>query len=173
VRAEVLLSALRRAVEKVDRDLPLSSIDTSAQHYDNALAQNRVIAAMFSAFGLVAVLVAAIGLYGVMSFSVNQRRHESGVRTALGADRRAIVGIVLRRGDRQIALGVTLGFALSCVLATVGRDVLAGMLFNVSAYDPFSYAIVFAVVTVVSLVAALVPALRAARADPTTALRAD
>jgi putative ABC transport system permease protein len=109
----------------------------------------------------------------VMSFSVNQRRQEFGVRMALGADRRAIAGIVLGRGGRQIAFGLTLGFVLAFVLATVGRDVLAGMLFNVSAYDPFSYAVVFAVVTVVSFVAALVPALRAARVPPMTALRAE
>ncbi len=173
VPPEALVSALRRAVGTVDRDIPLHYVGTPAQHYDNALAQNRVIAGMFSIFGLVAVLMASVGLYGVMSFSVNQRRQEFGVRMALGADRRAIAGSVLRRGGRQIAVGLTLGFALAFVLATVGRDVLAGMLFNVSAHDPFSYAVVFAVVTVVSFVAALVPALRAARVSPMTALRAE
>ncbi len=173
VPADTLVSALRRAIAKVDRDLPLYYVGTPAQHYDSALAQNRVIAGMFTTVGLLAVLMAAVGLYGVMSFSVNQRRQEFGVRMALGADRRAIVGMVLRRGGRQIALGLTLGFALAFALATVGRDVLAGMLYNVSAHDPFSYAVVFAVVTVVSLVAALVPALAAARVDPVTALRAD
>jgi len=173
VRAETMVTALRRAVEKVDRDLPLYYVGTPAQHYDSALAQNRVIAGMFSTVGFVAVVMASVGLYGVMSFSVNQRRQEFGVRMALGADRRAIVGIVLGRGGRQIALGQTLGFALAFVLAALGRDVLAGMLFNVSAHDPFSYAVVFAVVTVVSLFAALMPALGASRVDPVTALRAD
>ena len=173
VPAEGMISALRRGVDKVDRELPLYYVGTPAQHYDNALAQNRVIAGMFSAFGLVAVLMASVGLYGVLSFSVNQRRQEFGVRMALGADRGAIVGIVLRRGGRQIALGLTLGFALTLVLATVGHEVLAGMLFKVSAHDPFSYSVVFAVIGVVSLVAALVPALRAARVHPMTALRAD
>lgn len=173
VRPELLTAALRRAVETVDRDLPLYDVGTPAQHYDSALAQSRVIAGMFSLFGFVAVLMASVGLYGVMSFSVNQRRQEFGVRMALGADGRAIVAGVLHRGGRQIALGLTLGFALAFLLATVGRDVLAGMLFNVSAYDSFSYAVVFAVVAVVSLVAAFVPALRAARVDPTTALRSE
>jgi len=173
VPADTMVAALHRAVEKVDRDLPLYYVGTPAQHYDNALAQNRVIARMFSTFGLVAVVMASVGLYGVMSFSVNRRRQEFGVRMALGADRRSIVGIVLRRGGRQIATGLALGFALAFVLATVGRDVLAGMLFNVSAHDPFSYAVVLAVATVVSLVAALVPALRAARVHPMTALRAE
>jgi ABC-type antimicrobial peptide transport system permease subunit len=173
VRAEGMIAALRRAVEKVDRDLPLYNVGSPAQLYDDALAQNRVIAGMFSLFGLVAVLIASVGLYAVMSFSVNQRRQEFGVRIALGADRRAIVGMVLHRGGRQIVLGLTLGFALAFVLATVGRDVLAGMLFNISAHDPFSYALVFAVVTGVSLVAVLVPALRAAGVHPIVALRAE
>jgi putative ABC transport system permease protein len=173
VPADTMGSALRRAIGKIDRDLPLYYLGTPAQHYDNALAQNRVIAGMFSVFGLVAVLMASVGLYGVMSFSVNQRRQEFGVRMALGADRRAIAGIVLGRGGRQVAFGLALGFTLAFVLATVGRDVLAGMLFNVSAHDPFSYAVVFAVVTVVSFIAALVPALRAAKVSPMTALRAE
>jgi predicted permease len=172
-RADAMVAALRRAVEKIDRDLPLYYVGTPAQLYDDALAQNRVIAGMFSLFGVVAVLIASVGLYGVMSFSVNQRRQEFGVRMALGADRRAIVGMMLHRGSRQIALGLALGFTLALVLATVGREVLAGMLFNVSAYDPFSYALVFSVVASVSLVAVLVPAFRAARVDPMTALRAE
>jgi predicted permease len=171
--AENLVSALRREVEKADRDLPLYNVGTPAQLYDEALAQNRVIAGMFSLFGLVAVLIASVGLYGVMSFSVNQRRQEFGVRMALGADRRAIVGMMLRRGCRQIALGLTLGFALAFVLSALGREVLAGMLFNVSPHDPFSYVLVFTVVATVSLAAVLVPALRAAGVDPMTALRAE
>jgi putative ABC transport system permease protein len=173
VRAETLAASLRQVVEKVDRDLPLFQVGTPAQHYDNALAQNRVIAGMFTVFGLVAVVMASVGLYGVMSFSVNQRRQEFGVRMALGADGRRIVRIVLGRAVRQIALGVTLGFALAVALAVVGRDVLARMLYNVSTLDPFSYTVVFAVVTLVSLVAALLPALRAAKVHPVTALRAD
>jgi predicted permease len=173
VPADGMVSALRRAVEKVDRDLPLYYVGTPAQHYDAALAQNRVVAGMFSTFGLVSILMASVGLYGVMSFSVNRRRQEFGVRMALGADRRAIVGIVLRRGLRQIALGLTIGFALALGLATIGRDVLSGMLYSVTGHDPFSYVVVFAVVAVVSLVAAVVPALRAAWVHPMTALRAE
>lgn len=172
-RADAMVAALRREVENADRDLPLYNVGTPAELYDDALAQNRVIAGMFSLFGLVAVLIASVGLYGVMSFSVSQRRQEFGVRMALGADRRAIVGMMLRRGCRQIALGLTLGFALAFVLSTLGREVLAGMLFNVGPHDPFSYVLVFTVVASVSLAAVLVPALRAAGADPMTALRAE
>jgi ABC-type antimicrobial peptide transport system permease subunit len=173
VRADALVPALRRALERADRDLPLYYVGTPAQHYDAALAQSRVIAGMFSTFGLVAVLMASVGLYGIVSFSVNQRRQEFGVRMALGADRRAIVAIVLHRGGREIGLGLALGFALALALATLGRDLLAGMLFQTSPHDPFSYAVVFAVVALVSLVAVVVPALRASRVHPMIALRAE
>ncbi len=171
--AHTFVAALRREVDKVDRNLPLYYVGSPAQHWNNELAQSRVIAGMFSTFGLVAVLMASVGIYGVMSFAVNQRRQEFGVRMALGADGRSILGIVLRQGVRQITLGLTLGFGLTLLLASVGRNVLAGMLFNISPHDPFSYAVVFACTAVVSLVAALVPALRAARVDPMIALRAE
>jgi hypothetical protein len=124
LRADTMVAALRRAVEKVDRDLPLYFVGTPSQHYDDALAQVRVLVWMFSVVGIVAVLMASVGLYGVMSFSVNQRRQEFGVRMALGADGNRIVAMVMRRGGRQIA-------------------------------------------------AALVPAFRAARVHPMTALRAE
>jgi ABC-type antimicrobial peptide transport system permease subunit len=171
--AERMTAALRREVDKVDRNLPLYYIGTPAQHFDSTLAQNRVIVGMFSACGLVAVLLAAIGIYGVMSFSVNQRRQEFGVRMALGADSRRVIGMVLRQGVRQLAVGLICGFGLTLLLASVGRNVLANMLFDVSPHDPFTYVVVLAVVTLVSLVAILVPGHRATRVDPMIALRGD
>jgi putative ABC transport system permease protein len=173
VPAERLVAALRRDVDKVDRNLPLYYVGTPAQHLDNALAQNWVIVGMFSLFGLVAILLASVGIYGVMSFSVNQRRQEFGVRMALGADGRRVLGMVLTQGIRQLAIGLVLGFGLSLVLASVGRALLAEMLFNLSPHDPFTYAVVFGVVTLVSLVAIVVPGHRATRVDPMIALRAD
>ncbi|MGE5359387.1 MAG: ABC transporter permease [Bacteroidales bacterium] len=173
VPAERLVATLRREIDKVDRNLPLYFVGTPAQHIDAAIAQNRVIAGMFSLFGLVAVLLASVGIYGVMSFAVNQRRQEFGVRMALGADGRRVLGMVLRQGASQVAVGLGLGFALTLLLASFGRDVLANMLFNVSAYDPFTYAVVFCAVCLVSLVAIVVPGRRATRVDPMIALRAD
>ena len=146
---------------------------TIARHIDDALAQDRVIAGTFSLFGLVAVVLASVGLYGVMSFSVNQRRQEFGVRMALGAGTRTILGMVVRQGAAQLLAGLTVGFGLTWVLASFGRNLLAAMLFDVSAHDPFTYTVVFVVIVLVSLVAVLVPGRRATRVDPMVALRAD
>jgi predicted permease len=173
VPAERLAAALRREVDKVDRDLPLYFVGTPAQHIDNAMAQNGVIAGMFVLFGIVAVVMASVGIYAMMSFSVNQRRQEFGVRMALGADSRRMLRVILRQGALQLVIGLTLGFGLTLLLASVGRDVLADMLFGVSPRDPFTYTAVLGVVAVVSLIAILIPGWRATRVDPMIALRTD
>jgi predicted permease len=170
-QAESLVAVLRREVNKIDPNLPLYFVGTTKYHQDSAVAANRVIAAMFSIFGIVAVVLAAVGIYGVMSFAVSQRTQEFGVRMALGADFRRIVSMVVAQGSRQLVLGLALGFGLALTLATAGRDAIANILFNVSPHDPFTYGAVLALVTVVSLVALLVPARRATRVDPMTALR--
>jgi ABC-type antimicrobial peptide transport system permease subunit len=128
---------------------------------------------MFSMFGLIAVALAAVGLYGVMSFSVNRRTQEFGVRAALGARHVEILGMVLAQGARQVGLGLVLGLGLALALATAGGTAIANTLFNVSARDPLTYAAVTILIVVVSLVATLVPGRRAARVDPVIALRAE
>jgi len=137
------------------------------------VAQNRIIAAMFSIFGAVAVVLASVGIYGVMSFSVNQRRQEFGVRMALGAHDGTILGMVLRQGVLQIAVGLMLGLAIALAIGTVAGAGIQNTLFGVSARDPLTYASVTLLVTLVSLVATLVPARRATRVDPMIALRAE
>ena len=172
-RADALATTLRRDVQKVDADLPLYFVGTPASQQDVFVAANRIIAAMFTIFGLVAVVLASVGIYGVMSFSVNQRTQEFGVRMALGANAARIIAMVLRQGAAQIALGVTLGFALAFAAATALGNGIQNTLFGVSARDPITYATVFAVVTLVSIVATLVPARRATHVDPMIALRAE
>jgi putative ABC transport system permease protein len=171
--AEALAPALRRHVNAIDPNLPLYFVAVPKRHLDNALAASRIIAAMFTAFGLVAVLLAAVGIYGVVSFSVNQRTQEFGVRMALGAGFGRIMMMVVKQGARQLALGLFLGFGLAYALATVGADAIGNILYRVSSRDPFTYVSVFLVVTLVSLVAVLVPARRATRVDPMIALRAE
>jgi predicted permease len=173
LRAEAMARVLWREVNKVDPNLPLYFVGTPKKNLDGFVATNRIIAALFSIFGVVAVVLAAVGIYGVMSFSVNQRTQELGVRMALGADSTRILGMVLKQGSRQIAVGLTLGIVLSLGLATIGRDAIGNMLFGVSAQDPFTFGAVVALVTIVSLVATLVPARRATRVDPMLALRAE
>ncbi len=172
-RADALTAALRREVAKLDPNLPLYYVATPKQGLDSFVAQNRVIATMFTTFGVIAVVLAGVGIYGVMSFSVNRRTQEFGVRMALGAQDRQILGMVLRQAGRQVALGLTLGLGLTLLLATLGGSAIANILFDVSARDPVAYGIVFTVVTLVSLVAVVVPGRRASRVDPMIALRAE
>lgn len=172
-RADSLATALRRLVTRVDANLPLYFVDTPKKNLDGFVAPNRIVATMFSIFGAVAVVLAAVGIYGVTSFAVSQRTQEFGVRMALGADRRRILGMVLREGSRQVALGVLVGLGLAFGIATLGREAIGNILIGVSARDPFTFAVVVTLVALVSLVATLVPAQRATRVDPLVALRAE
>ncbi|HEY3383358.1 MAG TPA: ABC transporter permease [Vicinamibacterales bacterium] len=172
-RPETLLRELRRQVNKVDPNLPLYFTGTPAYNLDSAVAGPRIIAVMFTIFGIVAVILAAVGIYGVMSFSVNQRTQEYGVRMALGADYRRILTMVLKQGSRQLGLGLAIGIGLSVTIAALGRDAIATVLFGVSALDPLTFGFVAGLIALVGLVATLVPARRATRVDPMIALRAE
>jgi len=172
-RADAMAGALRKQVAKVDPNLPLYFVGTPQGQIDGFIGQNRIIATMFSIFGLVAMVLASVGMYGVMSFSVNQRRQEFGVRMALGAHHSRILQMVLRQGAVQLAVGLFIGLGLALVLATLGAAGVQSVLYGVTGRDPLTYATVLALVTAVSLVATLVPAHRATRVDPMIALRAE
>lgn len=171
--AEAIAGALRREVSKLDPNLPLYFVATAKQNLDGFVAQNRIVATMFTAFGAIAVVLAGVGIYGVMSFSVSRRTQEFGVRMALGAQAREILAMVVTQAARQVGLGLALGLGLSLALAIVGGSGITNILFNVSARDPLTYAAVAALVAVVSLAAVLVPGQRASRVDPMIALRAE
>ena len=173
LRADAMAVPLRQRVAQVDPNLPLYFVGTPKRQLESFVAQNRIIATMFSIFGVVAIVLASVGMYGVMSFSVNQRRQEFGVRMALGAHYSRILRMVLRQGAVQLAIGLCLGVGLALTLATVAGSGIQNILFGVSARDPMTYAIVVGVIAVVSLVATLVPARRATRVDPMIALRAE
>jgi putative ABC transport system permease protein len=170
---DAVAGALRRVVAKADPNLPLYFVSTPGDQIEGLVAQNWVIATMFSAFGLVAVVLAAVGIYGVMSFSVNQRRQEFGVRMAHGATTGRILSMVLRQGALQVTIGLVLGFGLVVTMAALMGDAVASILFGVTAWDAPTYLSVLALVVATSLVATLVPARRATRVDPMIALRAD
>lgn len=171
LRAETMAPVLSRTVAKIDPNLPLYFVGTPAKSIDGVVATNRIIAVLFSIFGLVAVVLSAAGIYGVMAFSVSQRTQEFGVRMAIGAARGRILGMLLTQGSRQVGLGLAVGLALSYSLATIGREAIGNMLVGISARDPLTFGTVIALVTVVSLVATLVPASRATKVDPVVALR--
>ncbi len=172
-RAHAVATSLQHTVNQVDANLPLYFVGTPREGQDTFLAQNRVIAGMFSIFGLVAVALASVGLYGVMSFSVNQRTQEFGIRMALGADNHNILRMVLRQGGFQLGLGLILGLGFTLLLGVLLRNAVSNFLFNIQPYDPFTYGAVAVLLGTVAMIATLVPARRATRVDPMIALRAE
>jgi len=166
-------AALRNAVAAVDPNLPLYFVSTPRQNHDEVLAQNRILATMFSLFGLVATVLAAVGVYGVMAFAVSQRTQEFGVRMALGADRPEIMRMVLGDGGRQLFIGLALGLAGAVALVLWFTGAYAGLFFGVNRFDPAIYGFVVLLLSGVAAIACFVPALRATKVDPMVALRAE
>jgi predicted permease len=164
-----LLPAVRTALQQTDPRVPYPSIETMASILDPQIRPWRLGATLFGAFGLLALAVAAVGLYGVLAYDVAQRRHELGVRVALGARARDVLQLVVGRGLRLAAVGVALGLALAALAAPrIGE-----LLFGVSPRDPATLAGVAGALLVVALAASVIPGWRAARVDPNTALRSD
>jgi putative ABC transport system permease protein len=153
----------------VDKDQPIVRIATMSHLLAATAAERRFVLILFEAFGLASLVLAAIGIYGVLSGSVNERMREIGVRTALGASRSNILALVLGEGMRLTAIGVAIGLGG----AVVASQALASLLFGVSRLDPITYLGVIALLAGVSVVACLVPARRAARVDPMITLRAE
>jgi predicted permease len=164
---------LRQAMARVDRNLPVYLINTAAQLIDETLAQNRMLASLFSIFGGVAMLLAAVGLYGVMSFAVSQRTNEYGIRMALGADARRILKMILRQGAVQLGLGLGVGLLFALALVIIGGAFMQNFLFQVSRADPLVWGSTILLLTLVTLLACLAPARRATKVDPIIALRAE
>jgi putative ABC transport system permease protein len=162
-------ASFRAAIAGVDPDLPLAHVATLSQIVDDAVAQPRFSMILIGAFGVLAVVLACVGLYGTVSYAVIDRRQEIGIRIALGAQRRDILGIVLRQGMRLTAAGIAIGL----VGAFVALRMMAGFLYGVEPTDAPTFAVVSALLLGVALVACYVPARRAMRVDPATAMRSD
>jgi predicted permease len=173
LRIEDMGNVLRREMRKADSNLPLYFVGTPASHLDGFVSQNRIIATMFTIFGVVAIVLASVGIYGVMSFSVNRRTQEFGLRMALGANARRILTMVIGQGGVQVAIGLLLGLGLAYGLAVVGGAGIQGQLFGITPTDPLTFSLVAGLVVVVSLAATFVPARRATRVDPMIAFRAE
>jgi len=171
-RAETLGPALSKAVAEIDSNLPTYFAGTPARLHNEILNGNRVVATLFTIFGIVAFILSAVGLYGVMSFSVNQRTQEFGIRMALGADARRIFRMVMTQGAWQLAIGLVLGAGgIALLLGVVARAALKVILFKVNALDPSIYFAVAGLLTLVAAASCFVPARRATRVDPMIALR--
>lgn len=170
---EGMVNQLQALVNRVDPNLPMYFVESPAKSLREFMTQSRLIGSMFLIFGVIAVALAAIGLYGVMSFSVNQRTQEFGVRMALGADSRTILTMVMRQGAWQVGIGLTLGILIALTASIIGGDDLANALNSINPRDPLTYFAVAALLSIVAGVAAWVPARRATRVDPMVALRAE
>jgi len=164
---EALLPAIRQKVHELDVQLPLSNISTMEQWVSNTAAQPRLNAQLLAVFAGVALLIAAIGIYGVLAFSVNQRTREIGLRMALGAQPEGVLRLVVGEG-MFVALG---GVGIGLVAAAALSRTLASLLFEVPERDPATFAGVAVMLLLVALVACVMPARRASRVDPLIALR--
>jgi predicted permease len=162
-----VIVALRQSVLSVNREIPVASIKTIREQVDARLVQERLMTTLSSLFGLLALALAAVGLYGVVSYSVTVRTSEIGIRMALGADRRSVLGMMLREAGVLVGAGVAVG-----VLAAVSLTrILADMLYGLTPTNPAAYCLAVLTLSVVAAVAAFIPAVRASMIEPIVALR--
>jgi len=162
-----LVTTIRGELQQLDPELPMAAVATMDQLLADSLSRSRFTMLLLGIFSAVALVLAAVGIYGLIAYSVTQRTQELGIRIALGAQRHDVLRLVLAQGTRLTLLGVTLGVFAALALSRL----LASMLFGVSATDPLTFAGVAALLGVVALLACFIPARRATRVDPIVALR--
>jgi predicted permease len=162
-----LAASIRKEVQNIDRSVPVVSVKTMTEHLTYALWAPNMAASFSLAFGVLAILLSAIGLYSVMAYVVSQRTREVGIRMALGANRADVMRMITAQGMRLAVIGVVIGLLLSLGLARA----LSSLLIGVSGYDVTTFVIVSAVLVLVALLACYLPARRATKIDPLVALR--
>lgn len=162
-----IVPEIRRAIAEVNRNLPISDITTLADQVDNTLLRDKLLARLSSFFGLLALLLASIGIYGVLSYAVARRTNEVGLRMALGAPRSNVLWLVMR----DVLVLVAIGLATGVPAALASERLISGMLYGLPSVDPLSIAGAIVILAVVAGLAAYLPARRASLVDPSTALR--
>jgi len=162
-----LVSAVRTAISEVTRDAPITRVRPMNQVLAESVASSRFNMILMTVFAGVALIMASIGLYGVISYSVSQRTHEIGIRMALGASRPSVLGLVVRNGMTLAFVGAALGVIASLALTRL----ISSLLYAVSPTDPLTFLTITLIISAVSLIATVVPAHRATRVDPMVALR--
>jgi putative ABC transport system permease protein len=160
------ITTLRREVQALDKDQPVYNVRTFDDVVANSLGTRRVSMQLFAVFAGAALLLAALGIYGVMAYSVTQRTQEIGIRMALGAQKSDVLALVIRQGMTLSLIGVVVGLAGAFALTRL----IANLLFGVAATDPLTFVAIPLLLLFVALVACYLPARRAARLDPTIAL---
>jgi putative ABC transport system permease protein len=164
---DALTDAIRRTIEATERNATVAEVKSMARRIDDSLWQHRLWGVMFGAFAILALTLAAVGLYGVLSHSVGQRTQEIGIRLALGAAPSGVGGMVVREAMALCAIGLVLGLLAAWAVG----QVVSGLLFRVPAHDPVTFAAVAGILCAAAAAAAWVPAWRASRVDPIVALR--
>jgi ABC-type antimicrobial peptide transport system permease subunit len=167
VEPQQIVGAVRDQLRNLDPELPIFKVSTLEEVVSSSVSQTRLPTIALSIFAGIALLLSAIGVYGVLAYTVAQSRHEIGVRLAMGAPRAQILRFFLGQGVRWASIGGFAGITAALILVRFMRS----MLFEVSAYDPAIFLAVAAVLSLVVLVAGVIPALRAAKVDPVVALR--
>jgi macrolide transport system ATP-binding/permease protein len=164
---EQIAAAVRQVVQDIDPKLSSTEIKSISEHLQLALFIPRMVSTLFGAFGVLALLLSATGVYGVAAYFANQRTHEFGVRLALGAQSRDIIKLVLRQGLRSVLIGICIG----AVVTFVFTGFISILLYDVSAVDPLIYTLIVLLLTGVALLASYMPARRATKVDPVSTLR--
>jgi ABC-type antimicrobial peptide transport system permease subunit len=164
-----MAATIRRTIAAIDPAQPIVKVATMDQLIVTSTAQRRLALVLFAAFGIAALLLAVAGIYGVLAGGVAERTREIGVRSALGATPREIVGLVVGQGGRFAAVGIMLGLAGSLAVTRY----LQSLLFNIAPNDPITLGGVALLLVLVTLAACMIPATRAARVDPSRALRSE
>jgi putative ABC transport system permease protein len=169
LEASALVRSIRNEVRAMDAEQPLANIRTLEDVTADSIAPRRLSVLLIGVFAGVALVLAAVGIYGVMSFLVVQRTHEIGVRMALGAQKGNVLGMIVRQGSVQLAIGLGIGL----VIAFLGSRLLGDILFEVKPNDPLTFVGVCLALTSIALTACLIPAQRASRVDPLVSIRYD
>jgi putative ABC transport system permease protein len=169
--AASIASAIRSTVRDLDASVPIFQLTTMSDAVADSLVRPRFLSLLLGSFSVIALSLAAIGIYGVMAYSVTQRTQEIGVRVALGATTRTVLAMVVGEGLKMTLVGLTVGLGGALLLTLILTRLMATLLFEVSATDPMTFVLVGICLTVVGLLACFVPARRAAKVDPMVALR--
>jgi ABC-type antimicrobial peptide transport system permease subunit len=166
-----LASTVEKTIHSIDRDLPVTSRSMD-QLMGNAIARQRLTMALMASLAVLALALAGVGVYGVMSYAVEQRRREIGIRLALGAQTSDVLRLMVRQGMTLAGAGVVIGVAAALALAKLMTG-FSSLLFGVKATDPATYALISLLLLTVALLAALVPARRATKVDPMVTIRCE
>ena len=165
--ASAVVPQVRQTIKQINRNLPVDDVVSLEDHVGRSLVQQKLIARLASFFGLLALLLACVGLYGVMSYGVARRTNEIGIRMALGAQGRSVLWLVLREALVLVVIGLMVGVLASLALTKTAES----LLYELKPNDPLTIALATMILTAVALIAGYLPARRAARVDPMVALR--